>query len=320
MKILSFRALLAICLLASTAGATHAGSYSTAVLASNPTAYFQMGEHPVVLGTALDDSSPNGKDGAWGYPPSSAAVPSNTVPTSGIVGPSGANGWGGLDAGNVGASFAGNGAPDGGPADLLNLPNDGTFNNADATVAFFMSTTFSGNDSRLFTTGTAANANSFKVVYGTSDFTGTIGNDFGAIAVDTNDFSPKQIRSSVFNFSSGAWVHIAVVRNGGTAANAKFYINGVDYSASLSAVGDSYGTTDPSPHIGARHGNTDPGNGAYRGDLDEFAYWNRALSAAEIGALYQAATVPEPAAGLIASLGAVAVVHVRRRGNRRTQV
>ncbi len=305
-------ALLTACVVALPAQAVRAGAYSTAVLGTNPTAYYQMSEDPVVLGTTLTDSSPNANDGDWGYPPSGAATPSNTVPTSGVAGPNPANGWAGLDAGNLAARFGGSLAPDGGPADLMDLLADGTFDNPQASVAFFMKADANGNDGRIFTTGTS-DANSFKVIYGTSDFFLGIGPDFAAIAIDTNDFVPKQIRSSVFNFGSNEWVHVVVVRNDGTAANSNIYVNGVDLTGSLSAVGDSYGTTDPSPHIGNRFGNSDPGFGGYAGDLDEVVYWNRALTSAEAGALYRAAIVPEPATGFMAALGLLLAAAARRR-------
>lgn len=308
-------ALLTACVVTLPANAVRAGAYSDAVLATNPTAYYQMNEDPVVLGTTLDDASPNAKDGVWGYPASLHAMPSNTVPTSGVAGPSAGNGWAGLDAGNLAARYGGNFAPDGGPGDLMDLPNDGTFDNDIATVAFFMKTDVDGNDSRMFTTGTSA-ANSFKLVYGTTNNYGLplpVDHDYQAMAIDTGDFVPKQIRSSVFNFRSGEWVHVVAVRNGDTAANAQIYVNGVDLTASLSTVGDDYGTTDPSPHIGNRHGSVQPGFGAYTGDMDELAYWNRALTSAEVSALYAGATVPEPATGVLAVMCLVAAARIRRR-------
>ncbi|MCI0332963.1 MAG: PEP-CTERM sorting domain-containing protein [Planctomycetes bacterium] len=313
-KIRSLVVLLTACIVTLPAAAALGGAYSTAVLASNPTAYYQMNENPVAIGTTLTDSSPNGNDGDWGYPPSTA-VPNTTLPTSGVAGPGSANGWGGLDAGNLAARFGGNFPPPpepAGPADMLDLLDDGTFDNENATIAFFMKTDISGNDSRMFTTGTG-DANEFTVIFGTTDFFLGVGHDYEAIAIETGDFVPKQIRSSVFNFRSGDWVHLVIVRNGDTSADADIYVNGVDLSAFLSPVGDDYGQTDPSPHIGNRHGNINPGFGGYTGDYDEFAYWNRALTASEARALYDAAVVPEPATGFMAALGILMAAGARRR-------
>jgi hypothetical protein len=82
---------------------------------------------------------------------------------------------------------------------------------------------------------------------------------------------------------------LVVVRNGDDARNVQFYYDGTDISADMVDVGDSYGTTNDTARIGARRGTDNVGNGAYLGNLDEFAYWNRALSAAEVASLYSAA-------------------------------
>lgn len=294
------------------ASAASAGTYSTAVLASGPTAYYQMDSDPTVYGDSLVDSSGNGNDGTWGSLDSTATTPSIGTPTSGVAG----GAFGGLDAGNVGANFGGNNAADGKPADVMDLLADGTFDNAQATVAFLMATGGGGNDGRIFTTG-SSDANQFKIVYGTSDFFAGVGHDFAALAISTGDFAPKQIRSSVFSFDTGGlnnWAHVVVVRNDGVAANSNIYVNGVDLTASLSVVGDSYGTTDTSAHIGARRESSNTaGNGGYEGNLDEFAYWNRALSANEVAGLYSALTVPEPSSVLLSVLGLLGVVGARRR-------
>jgi len=69
----------------------------------------------------------------------------------------------------------------------------------------------------------------------------------------------------------------------------KIYVDGVDFSATLTFPEDSYGTNDVTARIASRHGWTNVGWGSYAGNLDEFAYWNRALSATEVQTIWDAA-------------------------------
>jgi hypothetical protein len=57
----------------------------------------------------------------------------------------------------------------------------------------------------------------------------------------------------------------------------------------LTDTGDSYGASDVTARIASRHGWSNYGWGSYTGSLDEFAYWNRALSATEVQAICDAA-------------------------------
>jgi hypothetical protein len=92
--------------------------------------------------------------------------------------------------------------------------------------------------------------------------------------------------------AASGWTHVAIVYDGTLADSTKrvsIYVNGV-----LDASGEA--DTTMSPHavdldIGflAQGGYNDP-SGYYVGLIDEVAIWNRALSAAEIAALYSATT------------------------------
>ncbi len=280
---------LATCAIGAPSSFSQASTYSDAVLASSPTAYYRMNEHPAAFNDPLVDSSGNGHAGIWGSPaPTEPIVDADTTPTSGIAGPNPSGGiFMGLEAGNVGANYSGNfpEPPSTSIPDIMDLPDDGTFVNLNATISFFMRTTTSGNDSRIFTTDNGA-AHPFLIVYGTVD-------DYDGLVVDTQDFQARSIKSTVFDFNTaGDWAHVVVVRNGDASGDMDVYVNGVDLSPNFEFSLDSYSTPSAEPHIGARTAAFNPGWGALAGDLDEFVYWNRSLTAAEAAALYTAAITP----------------------------
>ncbi|MBN1908875.1 MAG: laminin G domain-containing protein [Pirellulales bacterium] len=83
----------------------------------------------------------------------------------------------------------------------------------------------------------------------------------------------------------GNWAHVAVVYDGAQSATTKMYING-------SEVFSSWGIAGPlmTGQQSAFGGQTDPGTGdivnTLKGGVDEAGLWNRALTSAEIGYLY----------------------------------
>lgn len=264
-----------------------ADQYSDAVGALSPTAYYRFNEHPAVFNDPLVDSSGNGHNGIWGSP--TWATPADTVPTSGIDGPNPTGGFLGLSADNFSANFSGNAPPEPSTSipDIIDLPADGTFDNDFATIAFFMRTTTAGNDSRIFTTANGA-LHPFQVIYGSVD-------DSDGLVVDTRDFQARFIAGDVFDFQTfGAWAHIVVVRNGDASGDMDVYANGVDLTSHFQFSADSYSQPSTEPHIGARTVEFNPGWGAFQGDLDEFAYWNRALTAADVATLWAGVNYVEP--------------------------
>ena len=280
-------------------GAASAAPYGDAVLATDGLVlFYRMNSDPAEIGDALiNEASPGTLDGVWGYDDGNP----DSLPLSGIEGPRPASGFGGLEAENVGAFFGGNFADDNEDgttedniADQMDLADPefiDALDNEFATLALFVKTDVVGNDGRLFTTAVDA-THIFRLVYGVSDFTGKGLEDYGAIAVATgpefdDPASNQQTRGAVFN--DDQWHHIVVVRNGDDARNVQFYYDGQDISGEMVDVGDNYGVSNETPRIGARHGTDNPGNGAYQGNLDEFAYWNRALTAGEVQGLYEAA-------------------------------
>lgn len=290
--------LLVSCVVSIPASMSYAGAYSDAVLATSPTSYFQMGEDPATVLTTLADSSPNSNDGTWGTVLSQSEVDGNEpptitvdmfVPTSGIAGPGPSDGFTGLDAGNLAADLSGNPPFDDGNTDLtadhFELPADGTYSNANATVSFLMRQAIEdehGNDARIFTTENFS-SNPFLIVNGGDASP-------GGLIISTQDFQPVQLTAEQLPAKSDeSWDHVVVVRNGSAASNAEVWFNGVKFSGNdLSPVFDFYSTVAGTPLIGSRNRDTNAGFGGYDGELDEFAYWDRALSDAEVDGLYAA--------------------------------
>jgi hypothetical protein len=264
-------------------------AYSEAVLATpDLLIYYRLNEHPAEIGDALLNAANAGVlEGVWGYEDSNP----DTLPTSGEAGPHADNGFAGLDSANLAAYFAGNGADDDGDgdpgnnmADQLDLGAPDELDNESATLAFFMRTSQGGNDSRIFTTAPAVD-HTFRLVYGSNP-------DYGAMIVVTDpDFvdTTAAVVTTDAVFGDDLWHHVVVVRNGDDASQARLYLDGLDISDGFIDPIDTFGASDDSARIGARHGVDNVGWGAYTGFMDEFAYWNRALTPDEVMSLYSAA-------------------------------
>jgi uncharacterized repeat protein (TIGR03803 family) len=98
--------------------------------------------------------------------------------------------------------------------------------------------------------------------------------------VNTPSGGATYIGSASFSPTLGQWYHIALTRN---ATNFLFYINGSLVSSNASAV------VIPTPNAPLTIGQAE-GSFNFSGLLDEIQIYNRALSPAEIQAIYQAGT------------------------------
>jgi hypothetical protein len=276
-----------VCLVSATV--VRGDAYSDAVLAlPGLVTYYRMNEHPAEIGDALiNTANPGMLEGTWGYGDGNP----DTLPLSGEEGPNPDSGFAGLDASNYSAYFGGNGADDNGDgqagdnvADQMDLGAPDELDNEFASISLFMKASSDGNDSRIFTTAPAAE-HTFRLVHGSNP-------DYGAMIVVTDpnivDSSASVVTSDAL-FSDDVWHHLVVVRNGDDASESKFYLDGVDISDGFVDPIDTFGASESTARIGARHGVDNQGWGAYTGFLDEFAYWNRALTPEEATALYEAA-------------------------------
>ena len=83
-----------------------------------------------------------------------------------------------------------------------------------------------------------------------------------------------------YSYSTSDWVHIVVQRDSGTY---KLYWNGT--FKAISSGSSSTGALTGNPSIGS-----DPGSGSNRevmgGNIDDMSIWNRVLTSAEVGVLY----------------------------------
>ncbi|MBI5634745.1 MAG: carboxypeptidase regulatory-like domain-containing protein [Nitrospirae bacterium] len=89
--------------------------------------------------------------------------------------------------------------------------------------------------------------------------------------------------------TSAGWYHIAGVFDLTTDPQAKLYLNGILVASSTSTISAILNNTFP-VRIGASHWTDvyNPGNDRFEGMADEVEFFNRALSASEIAAIYNA--------------------------------
>lgn len=110
------------------------------------------------------------------------------------------------------------------------------------------------------------------------------------------------------SYNDGVWHHLVAVRSGDASSDLRLFVDG-DLVPLTPGTG-SY-TKPSTTRIGALDGGV-PG-GTFIGLLDEVALWNRALSAVEARALFDAAVVPEPASIVLLGLGMLGLLAGRLR-------
>lgn len=125
------------------------------------------------------------------------------------------------------------------------------------------------------------------------------GSDFGGDALNMIKQEPWMDATHTWNANKigGQWAHVVYVYDGPTATN-KIYVNGIKISNSAWEVrnnGDAFPLNHflpTRPVIGALETvvsgtNTDAWNAALKGQVDEVRIYDKTLSQAEIGALYE---------------------------------
>ena len=116
---------------------------------------------------------------------------------------------------------------------------------------------------------------------------------------DDTATNPTNKDVTVQTLNTNQWYHFVIVLDSGN--NAMFYLNGVSVGSATAAT--HVGQTTNSFHIGRSH-NTSSGSQIYTNSLiDEVRVYNRALSAAEVQALYKSGaqkfTAPPTNLGLV---------------------
>ncbi|MCX8157925.1 MAG: lamin tail domain-containing protein, partial [Verrucomicrobiae bacterium] len=108
-------------------------------------------------------------------------------------------------------------------------------------------------------------------------------------------WTPSGSFSWNYPYPINEWHHVAAV---GDSSGIRLYVDGVQVASGTGSA--SYGTSASPFNIGGG-GILDASGNFFTGDMDEVAVWLRALSAAEITQIYQAALTPASLANLVRS-------------------
>lgn len=258
-------------------------AYATAVTASNPLVYFRLNE---AAGKMAPDPVQNSGSlatlaatwGIVGYP--------DTAPESGAAGPdpswtTASHPLVGFETGNLSAKFRGR-FPGTTNSDLMDLGANPTELDLDTvTWSFWMNsgnTDQASSESNKFLISTprdTAFANKLVVVM-------TASSEIKILTDETTPETANEAITSGLQIADSQWHHVVVVRNGEDAANCLLYVDGAAVSLT---------TTDENIQeaFSYRIGSSGSNSSSYTGWLDEIACWDRALSAAEVTTLFNAA-------------------------------
>ncbi len=290
----SFVACVAFVIAASIAvPAAHAGGYAEAVMSANPTAYFPLNDtsgvtatnsvaSPVVSGTYFDNFS--------AVSPLSGGVAA-TIQQSG----SGPNlmqagpGLPGFSSGNYAVGFAG---PSGAGGvnqgiDNMRITNSATAFGTDYTyqVWVYNTTPTSSQPITGYIGGRFVQSN-FDAIAIWGNHNGTPGGAPGRLGVLTSDGNAFFGSGTSATLAVNTWYNVALTRSGSTLS---LYCNGILLGSTTSVL--SSPQTAPNNQFFSAGVRVD-GNWALTGRLDEISLTNRALTAAEIKASYNAALYP----------------------------
>ena len=244
--------------------------------------------HYRFTGGSLSDSTGNGGN-LTGY-----AQDGTNTPT--------VSGSGGVFGGGY-ASFDGQ--------NLFNTTYTPVLGNADRTLSMFIRTSFDNS-------GSTGASTSFFAGWGNADAVARNRFDLGFQGASNsqlrNEYNAGATTSqTTTNFSSGDWIHVAVVWEG-ASQTATFYANQLFYgTATLGAdlaTGDLIGLTiggdTRAAGVLAELSSQTP-NRFFTGDISDVRVYNRALTAGEIAA------IPEPSTALMLVAGLAGLAVTRRR-------
>ena len=150
----------------------------------------------------------------------------------------------------------------------------------------------------------------FQQNFGFSDFNGIFNaNNFG------HEFDSAECVTPIGNWQQNTWYNLTFTRSGTTA---QLYLDGELISSVINTP--AYAPAQSSPiYIGAN--GLDPATSDptatpwdfFTGSIADVRFYNRALSSAEVSALYQIEAVPEPTSLAMLGLGLVSLGFLSRR-------
>jgi hypothetical protein len=220
-------------------------------------------------GTVLPDTSGNSNNGTL-----------NDAPPAPLDGGTALQGYGIVSAGKVGSGALGLTSASSG---YVSMPPTILTGATEMTIATWVNLPSTKPWARIFDIGSSANTSSNPTGGRTNVYMNLVpanNNGKPVFAITTSGLNNEQNLTGLSGLPAG-WTHVAVVLGGGTGT---LYIDGSAAAtgaislrpASLGTIGYAY--------IGKSSFMSDP---YLDGQIDEFRVYNRALSAAEITALYQ---------------------------------
>ncbi|HEX5176793.1 MAG TPA: LamG-like jellyroll fold domain-containing protein, partial [Chthoniobacteraceae bacterium] len=245
--------------------------FRNAAIAAAPLAYWHLSEIENPVGDLADlaDATESGAQ--------TGTIQGMQRASLGVAGPRPSDGFAGFDANNAGFAFQGNN--DGGD-DVVLFPDDGTLTFASprkfSVEAWVKGPAAQEDGAAIICKGTGGGGEQFCLDIVSGRFRFFVRNESGAAVVAHSTVAP-----------SNTWQHVALAfdQAGGVM---RLYVNG---SLAISAAPPAtLLNTNHEISLGARKGTSGPAyNLNFNGSIDEVAVYNRALSAAEILAHYNAA-------------------------------
>lgn len=262
--------------------------YISAVIGSSPVGYYQMNETTGSYAiNSVDESGTTDGDYREGGTPS-AQPPDAAGPVLNQAGPR-YPAFAGFSAGNASVGF--DGAGEAAPSDNM-VASALSLNDSAYTFEAWIYNSRSNNDRMI--TGYVGGRGT-TTGYDTIGIGGTYyGVKKGALFF----FNSATLINGTTVLALDTWYHVAYTRDG-SAVNV--YLNGApEISGTISSL---YGTSDRI-EVGCHPGE----NWGFKGQIDEVAVYNGALSGEVIAAHYAAATTPEPGTLALLAMGLIGLL------------